>query len=216
MLEITEPDDGGAALQAALADVGRYDWLVLSSPNGVHRTFEHLPDARALAGVRVAAVGTGTADALAGYRVVADLVPAAFVAESLVEGFPPAPAGGGRVLVARAAVARGTIPDGLRAAGWSVDVVDAYRSAPVPLSAELVAAVAAADAVTFASSSSVTNLCDAVGVERVPSVVVSIGPVTSATAVRLGLTVTAEADPHTIDGLVEAVVATLADPSSGV
>ena len=216
MLEITDPDDGGAALQTALRDIASYDWLVLSSPNGVHRTFAHLPDARALAGVRIAAVGTGTADALAGYRVVADLVPTRFVAESLVAELPAPPPGGGLVLVARAQVAREVIPDGLRAAGWTVDVVDAYRSRPVPLTEEQAEAVAAADAVTFASSSSVTNLCDAVGVERLPPVVVSIGPITSATARGLGLAVTAEAEPHTIDGLVTAVLGTLEHPKSGV
>jgi uroporphyrinogen III methyltransferase/synthase len=209
-IEITDPDDDGAALRAAVAGIDRYDWLVLTSPNGVERTLAQVPDARALHGVQVAAVGSGTAAALARHRIVADLVPEAFVGEGLLAAFPPPPEGGGRVLVARAAVARDVVPDGLRAAGWEVDVVDAYRSRPVPVPPELADAVAAADAVTFASSSSVTNLCDAVGADRIPSVVVSIGPVTSDTARARGLAVTAEADPHTVDGLVAALVATLA------
>lgn len=209
-IEITDPDDGGAALRGAVASIGSYDWLVLTSPNGVERTFAHIPDARALAGVQVAAVGSSTAAALARHRVVADLVPDAFVGEALVDAFPPPPAGGGRVLLSRAAVARATVPDGLRAAGWDVDVVDAYRSRPVPLTEHQADAVAAAHAVTFASSSSVTNLCAAVGADRLPSTIVSIGPVTSDTIRAQGLTVTAEADPHTIDGLVTAVLATLA------
>ncbi|WP_421121420.1 uroporphyrinogen-III synthase [Aquihabitans daechungensis] len=208
-IEITDPDDGGAALRSAVERIGSYDWLVLTSPNGVERTFAHVPDARALAGVQVAAVGAGTAAALARHRVVADLVPDAFVGEGLVAAFPAPPAGGGRVLVCRAAVARDIVPDGLRAAGWEVDVVDAYRSRPVPLTAAQADAVAAADAVTFASSSSVTNLCDAMGAERLPAALVSIGPVTSDTIRAHGLSVTAEADPHTIDGLVAAVLATL-------
>ncbi len=209
-IEITDPDDGGAALVDAVAQIGSYDWLVLTSPNGVERTFAHVPDARALAGVRVAAVGSGTAAALARHRVVADLVPASFVGEGLVDAFPAPPGGGGRVLLARAAVARDVVPDGLRAAGWEVDVVDAYRSRPVPLTAAQADAVAGADAVTFASSSSVTNLCDAVGAARLPPTLISIGPVTSDTIRAHGLSVTAEADPHTIDGLVAAVQATLA------
>ena len=209
-IEIVDPDDGGAALREAIARVGSYDWLVLTSPNGGERTFAHVPDGRALAGVRVAAVGSGTAAALARHRIVADLVPEAFVGEALAEAFPAPPPSGGRVLLARAAVARDVVPDGLRAAGWDVDVVDAYRSRPVPLTPEQVDAVAAADAVTFASSSSVTNLCDAIGVDRIPSTVVSIGPVTSATARAQGLVVAAEADPHTLDGLVAAVLAALA------
>ena len=209
MIEIADPDDGGAALAAAVDRAATYDWLVLTSPNGVERTLAHVPDARALAGVRIAAVGSGTAAALARHRIVADLVPDSFVGEGLLAAFPPPPDGGGRVLIARAAVARDVVPDGLRAAGWDVDVVDAYRTRPVPVAPELAARVAAADAVTFASSSSVTNLCDAVGADQVPGVVVSIGPVTSDSVRAHGLTVTAEADPHTIDGLVTALVATL-------
>ena len=210
MIEVGDPDDGGAALAAAVADAGSYDWLVLTSPNGVERTMAHVPDARALAGVRVAAVGTGTAGALARHRVVADLVPESFVGEGLLDAFPAPPAGGGRVLIARAAVAREVVPDRLRAAGWTVDVVDAYRTRATEVPPGLADAVAAADAVTFASSSSVTNLVEAVGADRIPPVVVSIGPVTSETLRASGLAVTAEADPHTVDGLVAALLATLA------
>jgi uroporphyrinogen III methyltransferase/synthase len=211
-IAIEAPADGGAALAAAVADLAAYDWLVLTSPNGVHRTFAHLPDARALAGVRVAAIGPGTADALAGYRIVADLVPERFVAESLLEAFPEPPAGGGRVLVSRAAVARDVLPDGLRAAGWSVDVVEAYRTVPVAPDEALRDQVASADAITFTSSSTVDHVVAALGTERLPATVVSIGPITSATASGHGLAVTAEADPHTIDGLVDAVLAALAHP----
>ena len=209
-IAIADPADDGAALRAAVAGIAAYDWLVLTSVNGVERTFAHLPDARLLAGVRVAAVGQGTADALGRRHVVADLVPPRFVADSLLEVFPEPPADGGRVLLATAEAARSLLPDGLRAAGWEVEVVDAYRTVPVAPDAATVAAVEAADAVTFTSSSTVTNFCDAVGAGRVPPVVASIGPVTSATATGLGLTVAAEADPHTIDGLVAALVAALA------
>jgi uroporphyrinogen III methyltransferase/synthase len=209
-IEVLAPADGGAALRTAVAAASSYDWLILTSPNGVHRTLAEVPDARALAGVRIAAVGTGTAAALASYRLVADLVPSHFVAESLLAEFPDPPDGGGRVLLSRAEVARDVVPDGLRDRGWTVDVVDAYRTVAAPVAPEVAEAVAAADAVTFASSSSVTNLCDAIGVHRVPATVVSIGPVTSATARAHGLLVTAEASPHTIDGLVAAVLATLA------
>lgn len=207
---IGEPADGGAALRAAVADLASYRWLVLTSPNGVHRTFAHVPDARQLAGVQVAAIGPGTAAALARYRVVADLVPERFVAESLLEALPAPPPEGGRVLLARAAVARDVLPEGLRAAGWEVDVVEAYRTERAELDDDRRAAVASADAVTFTSSSTVANLCDAIGPEGVPATVVSIGPVTSATARDRGLVVAAEASPHTIDGLVAAVLATLA------
>jgi uroporphyrinogen-III synthase len=132
------------------------------------------------------------------------------VGEELLASFPPPPERGGRVLLARAAVARAVLPEGLRAAGWEVDVVDAYRTRPVALTPIEAERVATADAVTFASSSSVTNLCDAVGADRLPATLISIGPITSDTIRAAGRTVAAEADPHTIDGLVTAVLATLA------
>jgi uroporphyrinogen III methyltransferase/synthase len=110
------------------------------------------------------------------------------------------------VLVARAAVARDVLPDGLRARGWQVDVVEAYRTEQVAVDDERAAAVAGADIVTFTSSSTVTNFLTAMGGRPVPPVVAAIGPVTAATAREHGLTVDVEAGVHTIDGLVEALV----------
>jgi len=211
-IAVVDPIDGGAALRSALGRVAEFDWLVVTSPNGVACSFSHVPDARALAGVRVAAVGTGTAEALAERRIVADLIPARFVAEGLLDDFPDPPTAGGTVLLSTAAAGRDVLPEGLRARGWTVEVVDAYRTVAVEPDAVTLAEVEGADAVTFTSSSTVTNFIQAAGVERVPPVVASIGPVTSATARELGLTVTVEADPHTIDGLVDALVAALARP----
>ncbi|MCU1452425.1 MAG: uroporphyrinogen-III synthase/uroporphyrinogen-III C-methyltransferase [Acidimicrobiales bacterium] len=210
-IEVTAPSDGGRALRGALADIDRYTWLVLTSPNGVERTLAEIVDLRALAAVRIAVVGTGTADALAKHQLVADLVPQRFVAESLVEAFPEAPPGRPRVLVAQAAAARDVVADGLRRKGWDVDVVEAYRTAPTDPSAADLAAAAHADAVTFTSSSTVKGFCAAAGVDRVPPVVATIGPITSATARDLGLRVDVEAVEHSIDGLVQALVAHLAD-----
>ena len=214
-IEVHDPSDGGDALRAAVGDIGAYTWVVFTSPNGVRRAFAEIPDARVLGGVLVAAIGSATADALAECRVVPDLVAPEFVAESLLGVFPAPPADGGRVLLARAEVARAVLPDGLRAAGWDVDVVAAYRTAPVALDEEARGLVASAHAVTFTSSSTVTNLVDALGAEAVPPVVVTIGPVTSATARRAGLSVTAEAREHSIEGLLATVLATLPSPSTG-
>jgi len=206
VIAFDEPVDGGAALREAVARIGTYDWVVLTSVNGVERLFAEIPDTRVLGGVRVAAIGSGTATVLATYRVVADLVPEEFVAESLLDAFP---AGPGRVLVARAAVARDVLPEGLRSRGWEVDVVDAYRTVagrPEPGALE---AASAADAITFTSSSTVTGYLELAGAERVPAVVVSIGPITSATARDNGVGVTTEAREHTIDGVVDALLAEL-------
>ena len=212
-IEVADPEDGGAALRSAVERIAEFDWVVFTSPNGVRRTFARIPDARVLAGVQVAAIGSGTADALGQVRVVADLVPPEYVAESLLAAFPAPPGGGGRVLLARAAVARDVLPEGLAAMGWEVEVAAAYRTVPVELTDAERELVATADAVTFTSSSTVTNLCAAVGAAGVPPVVVSIGPVTSETARANGITVTAEAAEHTIDGLVAALVATLVTPT---
>ncbi len=205
-ISIEDPSDGGAALRTAMSEISRYDWLVLTSPNGARRTLAALRDARDLAGVRLAAVGPGTARVLAERHLVVDLVPERFVAEGLLAAFPAPPEAVAEVLLARAAVARDVLPDGLADLGWAVDVVDAYRTVPAPLDDAAREAAAAADAVTFTSASSVTNFVAAAGPGAVPPVVATIGPVTSAAARALGIEVTVEADPHTLVGLVDALV----------
>ncbi len=205
-IAIAEPSDGGAALHEAARRIGDYDWLVVTSPNGARRTMGALVDARALGGVKVAAIGPATAQALAESKLVADLVPAEYVAESLLAALGTPPAGGGRILVSRAAVARDVLPDGLAAAGWDVDVVEAYRTVrPEPTDRQR-SELADADVVTFTSSSTVTNFVTAFDTESVPPTVACIGPVTAATARDLGLTVDVEASVHTIDGLVDALL----------
>jgi len=211
VIQIEDPADRGVALHEALAEVQRYDWLVLTSANGAQRVLAGLPDARALGGVSVAAIGPGTAAALAEGNIRADLVPDRFVAESLLAAFPAPPSDGGRVLLARAAVARDTLPDGLRAAGWDVDVVEAYRTVPARPAPALLDAAGAADIVTFTSSSTVTRFLEVAGADRVPPIVACIGPVTATTAREAGLTVTVEATEHTIPGLVQALVAHVGD-----
>jgi uroporphyrinogen III methyltransferase/synthase len=215
VIAIEPPSDEGVALRAALDGIGAADWLVLTSPNGVERTFAHVPDTRALGGVRVAAIGPGTAAALERYRVVADLVPRRYVAEGLLEDFPAPPAGGGRVVIARAEEARPVLPDGLRAAGWDVDVVPAYRTVAATVAEGERETLATADAVTFTSSSTVSRFVEAFGVGAVPPVVACIGPVTAATARDHGLAVSVEASDHSIPGLVSALRDHLAPGESG-
>ncbi len=205
VISIGAPTDRGAALSAALAAIDRYDWLVVTSPNGAARVCDGCRDARDLAGVRVAAIGPGTARVLADRGIVADLVPPRFVAESLLEVFPDPPPTGGRILLARAEQARDVLPEGWRAQGWEVDVVAAYRTDRAPVDPTLVDQVRSADVVTFTSSSTVERFLDAFGQDAVPPVVACIGPVTAATARERGLRVDVEAGEHTIGGLVDAL-----------
>jgi uroporphyrinogen III methyltransferase/synthase len=204
-------------------DLTTFDWVVFTSANGVDAFFDrglvpHGRDARALAPVRIAVIGPGTAATLARRGLSADLLPERFVAESLLDAFP---AGPGRVLLARAAVARDALPAGLAEKRYEVEVLPVYRTEPVVADARTLERLRAGagvdgaggvDAITFTSSSTVDNFCDTVGgpLPDPQPLVVSIGPVTSETARARGLRVDAEANPHTIDGLVEALVRNLA------
>jgi uroporphyrinogen III methyltransferase/synthase len=198
----------------------RYGWLVFTSVNGVTAFFERglTPaglDARALAGLRLAAIGPGTAAALAARGLRADLLPERFVAESLLEAFPPPSADGERVLLARAQRARDVLPAGLSERGYEVDVLAVYRTVTATPDPDVVERVRRGDvdALTFTSSSTVTNLCDLLG--ELPAsqpLVASIGPVTSKAAIERGLRVDVEAAEHTIDGLVDALQRALGSP----
>lgn len=205
---IVDPADGGRALRVAAADADRYDWVVLTSANGARRLVAELDEHRSLGGAQVAAIGPGTAAALAEGGVSAEVVPDTYVAEELLAALPDPPSGGGRVLLARAAVARDVLPEGLRARGWRVDVVEAYRTEASPLADSERRSLARADVVTFTSSSTVTRHLEQVGgPDAVTAVVACIGPVTGETARAAGLEVAVEAPVHTVEGLVDALVA---------
>lgn len=206
-IAIEDPPDGGAALRAALADV--WDWVVVTSANGADRAVAAARGQAAALAVPWAVVGPGTADALAQHGIRAALVPDRFVAEGLLEVFPaPPPDRVGRVLVAQAGAARPVLAEGLRARGWEVVVVVAYRTVAATPDDDVLAAATSADAIAFTSGSSVDSYVRAAGVAALPPVVVAIGPVTATAAARHGIVV-ATADPHSLEGLVEATVAAL-------
>jgi uroporphyrinogen III methyltransferase / synthase len=205
---LTGSDEARAAAKA----IGDYDLICLTSPNGVKLLFEAISeaglDARALAGATVAAIGPGTARALAAEGIAADVIPERFVAEALVEVLEDVEVEGKRVLIARAAEARDVLPDALRERGANVDVVALYETVREAPDEKAIAAAQGADYVTFTSSSTVKNLTDALG-ERFPAAarIVSIGPVTSDTVREAGLEVAVEADRHDVDGLLSALLA---------
>jgi uroporphyrinogen III methyltransferase/synthase len=187
----------------------RYDLLCLTSPNGVHLLFERLAkaglDARALAALRVAAIGPGTASALAARGIRADIVPERFVTEGLVEALTDVAVE--RALLARAAGARDVLPEALRQRGAEVDVLALYETVAEPLAEAQLAQIETADYVTFTSSSTVRFFFDAAASRLGDGTrLVSIGPVTSGALRERGREPHVEATRHDVEGLVEALL----------
>ena len=219
VIALVAPEDGGAALRAAVADVSDVALVVLTSPNAARQLVRALIDAGtdtdALRRLRVMTVGPGTAATATALGLEVWRVAARHVAEGVLDELAHERTPTGRVLLPQAAGARPLLRQALAGRGWRVDAPVAYRTAPVPLTGAEADAVTEADAVAFTSASTVDALVAAVGSRRVPPVVVTIGPETSRAVSRAGLRVSAEADPHTIPGLVDAVVAATGGPHPG-
>jgi uroporphyrinogen-III synthase len=187
---------------------GAFDWIVFTSAAGA-TAWSRLARATgddAPPRARVAAVGSGTAEAVRAAGLDADLIPATFTTEALADAFPR---GSGRVLLPRADLATGELESALAEKGWTPVRVDAYRielEDTLPRRAVEVLARKGVDAVTFTSASTVEGFARATAKRPVA---VCIGPVTAEAARRAGFPVATEADPHTIEGLVDAVVAAI-------
>lgn len=216
------PEDEGP-LRDAVTHLGRYEWLVFTSANAVDAFFSALDraglDARAIGAGQLCAIGAKTKAALAAHGLRTDLVPADARAEGVIEALRPMLRERTRILLPRAEVAREVLPDSLRSAGAEVDVVPAYRNVP-PEDTEVqrirsLIDPEEVDAVLFTSSSTVENLSDLLGEDAAARLnalaLFSIGPVTTETAERLGLRVSATARSQTIESLVDAARAYYAD-----
>ena len=209
-IEIRPPADP-APLERAIAELHVYDWLIFTSANGVRFFTEALDrsrrDLRALK-ARICAIGPATRDAVEALHLKVDLIGKEYVAEGLLDSLAAHALAGARVLLPRAAVARDLVPAELTRRGARVDVVEAYRTVPPEGIAARIAEVFAhpPDCITFTSSSTVENLVAAGGSDLLRGVAVaSIGPITSRTARDLGVEVTVEAHPYTVESLVHAI-----------
>ncbi len=212
------PPDSYAPLDAAVADLKRYQWVVFTSVNGVDAFFQRLTlqgrDARALGHLRTAAIGPATAERLRSHGVGTDILPQTYQAESVVAAFAKEPVRGGRILLPRAKEARTILPEQLRAMGAEVDEVPAYQTlASREKADELLTALQARtiDMVTFTSSSTVTNFKallpeDQADVLMQGTAIACIGDITAQTAARLGFKVDLVAEVFTIKGLCDAIV----------
>lgn len=216
-IAIAAPDDGYAAVDAAIAGIDAYQWLIFTSTNGVERFMERLfaagRDVRALGYAKVAAIGKTTAGKLASYGIRADVVPQEFRAEGILEALKGKLPPHAKILLPRAAAAREILPEKLREQGAEVDVVPVYQTVMAETSEEERAALrdelerGAIDFVTFTSSSTVENLVKLLGgIEPLAGVKTAcIGPVTAETARRHGIEPAVVASTYTIEGLVEAM-----------
>ncbi|MBM3761083.1 MAG: uroporphyrinogen-III C-methyltransferase [Acidobacteria bacterium] len=199
------PPSSYAALDEAIAKLETYDWLIFTSVNAVEafaaRLRQSSRDLRNLR-ARLCTVGPATRRALEQMHLKVDVVPAEYVAESLVKALESFPMQGKRVLIPRAAVARDTVPSALRELGAEVEIAEAYRTI-VPASGP----APEADWVTFTSSSTVKNfiaLNEPNTISRYKTA--SIGPITSETLRLHGIEPTVEANPHTTQGLIDAIL----------
>ena len=220
-IRIAGPADPGP-LRCALRELGSYDWLVLTSVNGVRGFFQEFEraglEAAVLRRLSVACVGPATAGALREHGVEPGLMPEVFVGSALGSALVAAGARG-RVLLARAREADRVWPEALRAAGLEVDDVEVYRTVADEeglAQARSVMNGGAVDLVLFTSPSTATFFAEAVGTALERVALGAIGPVTAARIRQLGYEPALVAEEHTVSGLVAAVGAYFApSPGSG-
>ena len=212
-------------LDSALKQIDHYDWLILTSVNGVEALWERVKKLeltkRHLRHLKVAAIGPATRKAIEKRGLKVHVVPEEYVAESVVRSLRRQ-VKGKRVLLARAKVARDVIPHELRKLGAQVDVVEAYETVVPRTSRERLRAALKdpkrrPNVVTFTSSSTARNFVNLIGTTRGRVArahtslngiqFASIGPVTSSTLRELGLPVDIEAREYTIPGLIAAIAA---------
>ncbi|MCG8648186.1 MAG: uroporphyrinogen-III C-methyltransferase [Pirellulales bacterium] len=210
-IEIGPPADPGP-LDAAIESLDRYDFIVFSSRNGVESFLDRMlqsgHDLRRLAGIRIAAVGSQTARALQQYHLRPDMVPEDFRAASLARQLS-SHASGKQFLSIRASRGGDDLLTGLTAAGGRVTEVVAYAHQDVSqCDAQVLDPLRAGkiDWITVTSSASANSLARLLGDSIRQARIASLSPVTTATLNQLGLEVSAEAKPHTMQGLIEAIL----------
>ncbi|NVM23473.1 MAG: uroporphyrinogen-III C-methyltransferase [Desulfobacterales bacterium] len=216
-IKVVPPADW-SPLDAAIDNLGAYDWLIFTSVNGVSFFFDRLyekgKDVRALRDVRTAAIGPATAKRLGDFGLKSDIIPETYRAESIIEAFEKEPVNGKRVLLPRAKDARPVLPVELQKMGAVVDEITAYETEQVRENVdELIKRLeeGSIDLLTFTSSSTVRNFKALLPPERFESlikgvIVASIGPITSDTARELGFKIDITALEYTINGLCEAIL----------
>lgn len=205
-------------LDQAIAQLDRYHWILFTSANGftffLRRLLALGRDLRALAHLKIGAIGPGTASALEEMGLCPDLVPSEFVAEAFVEALGKEALQGQRILLPRAEQARDVLPQGLRRMGADVDVVSAYRTAKASGDRERLKQLLVERKVhlmTFTSSSTVAHLAQMLKGEDLRTLfegvtIACIGPITAQAAEKLGLEVHIVPPSYTIPATASAIV----------
>ena len=207
-IKISPPSDNFESLDAAIKNLKIFDWVIFTSANGVEKFFERLKtfklDARIFSNAKIAVIGSATAEKLADFGIIADLVPKEFRAESLIDALKNSVADK-KILIARAEVAREILPQELEKFGANVTVAKVYKTTPENENpAEIFQNKI--DLVTFTSSSTVENFVAAVGAENLKNFkTAAIGPITAETLKKFGVTADIVAEKFTIAGLVNAI-----------
>ena len=204
------------AARGRLAD-GGYAWVVFSSWRAARAVVSCLPRARSR-GTRIAAVGEATARWVVDHAGVSADLTGAGSAAALLACFPTSDSGARPILIPRSALAPDTLPDGLRALGWSVEAVDAYTTTPAgvgDIDADIAGNFRAGhyDAAILTASSQARALSPLLGLPPPSTRVVTIGAPTAATARRQGIAVAAQASSPTPDAIVRALADALARPT---
>ena len=215
-IAISNPEDWGP-MDQAVQSAATYDWIIFTSVNGVRKFMERASatatDIRSLAAMKIAAIGAATAAELRKHGLHVEKVPDEYRAEGVLEAFAGEALQDKRFLIPRAKVARDVLPNELRNRGALVDVVEAYRTVVPPESADRARTIFSRNRptiITFTSSSTVENFLRLLPPEEKDAIlqnvkIASIGPITSDTLRRHGLTVDIEAREYTIPALVQAI-----------
>ena len=217
-LDIISPESW-EKVDAAISIIQTYQWLVLTSVNGVQAFMKRLQfhgrDIRSLAGLRLCCIGPRTAEEASTFGIQADFIPDEYQAEGVLATMRKAGVAGQHVLIPRAEVAREILPEQLRELGATVDVVPVYRAVPPSVDVrDLKSRFQEGDIhfLTFASSSTVRNFCqlfenlEEVAQVTKKSVIACIGPITAQTVLEHGLSVDIVAKENTLPALAEAIV----------
>lgn len=205
-------------LDKAIKNLSRYDWILFTSVNGVKYFFKRLhfvkKDTRYLKGIKIGAIGPGTAAVLMNMGINPDLIPDKYWAEGVVDGLKRSLLDGKRVLLPRPVIARDYLPKKLTEMGATVDVVEAYQTVKPDSNQHQLSTLfkdSAIDMITFTSPSTVDNFLAllkgrSIFKEILKTKVACIGPITAQRADKKGLKVDIVPDEYTVDALTRAIV----------